>query len=350
MRPISSKMIKKILFSNEVINSFEDEDDFGAAARILLKQQQEKWEKLIEGYNSLKAVQTKVFEFDGFRINVQLNPNRIISSSATIDEDSIKRRKCFLCIGNLSKGQKGIKFNDEYLILANPYPIFPEHFTISNVNHFPQRIKGIFYVLLSLSKSMSKYFTVFYNGPKCGASAPDHLHFQAGNKYFMPIDKDYNHLKKQFGEILFEAPRFSVTAVYDGLRKFIAFEGESEEILIYAFNLFFETYSLLKKFEDEPMMNILFSFDTGIGWRIIIFLREKHRPSNYYAAGDKNILLSPAAVDLGGVCITPRAADFSKITKDHLLEILNEVSVGEDLFKLFKLKFRDNLNKLLLTH
>jgi hypothetical protein len=350
MQPANSKLIEIILFSNEVINSLEDKDDFGAAAGILLKQQQTKWDKIIEGYNSLKAVQTKYFEFDGFRINVQFNPNRIISSSATVDENSIKKRKCFLCIDNLFEDQKGLIYSHEYIILANPYPIFPEHFTVSNVNHFPQRINDIFHVLLSLSKSTSKYFTVFYNGPKCGASAPDHLHFQAGNKYFMPIDKDYPQLKKQYGEILFEEYGFTVTAVNDNLRRFIAFEGESEEVLIYAFSLFFETYSLLQKYEDEPMMNILSSFETGKGWRIIIFLREKHRPSHYYAAGDKNILLSPAAVDLGGVCITPRETDFAKITKDHLLEILNEVSVGKDFFKSFKLILRKNLNKLFLAH
>lgn len=346
MRPISSKLIETILFSNELVNSFEDKNDFGMAAKILLEQQQKNWDQLKEGYNFLKTVQTKIFEFDEFRINVQFNQNRIASSSANVDDNSIKKRKCFLCIDNLSEGQKGLLYGHEYIILANPYPIFPEHFTIANVNHFPQRISDIFYVMLSLSRDMSNYFTVFYNGPKCGASAPDHLHFQAGNKNFMPIDEDYPQLKERYGEILLEEPGFVVTAVDDGLRRFIVLEGEMEEILIYAFGLFFETYSLLQKYEDEPMMNILSSYETGKGWRVIIFLREKHRPSHYYSAGDNNILLSPAAVDLGGVCIIPREIDFIKITKDHLTEILNEVSVGEEFFKLFKSAFRENLKKV----
>ena len=346
MSTISSKIIEAVLFSNEIIDFSRAKNDFGTAAKILLEQQQKNWNKLKEGYDSLKTVQIKSFEFDGFKMKVQFNPNRIISSSANIDDVTIKNRKCFLCIDNLPVGQRGFLYNNEYILLANPYPIFPEHFTIANVNHFPQRIDDIFYVILSLSQSMAGHFTVFYNGPKCGASAPDHLHFQAGNKYFMPIDEDYPQLKRQYGEILHEELGFTVTAVDDGLRKFIALESEMEETLIFAFNLFFETYSTLQKYEDEPMMNILASYETGKGWLIIIFLREKHRPSCYYSEGDKNILISPAAVDLGGVCITPREIDFAKITKDQLQEILNEVSAGKEFFNSFKSALGENFKKI----
>jgi hypothetical protein len=346
MPPISQKIIHSVLLSDDVINPFEEKKDFGMVGKILLGQQQMTWEKLAQGYNLLKTAQTKYFQFDGFRINVQCNPNRVISSSANTDEDYIKKRKCFLCIENLLEGQKGVLYNNEYIILVNPFPIFPEHFTIANINHFPQGITDIFYVLLSLSQSMSKYFTIFYNGPKCGASAPDHLHFQAGSKNFMPIDEDYPQLKKQYGESLFEEYGFAVTAVDDGLRRFIVFEGEVEEILIYAFNLFFETYNAARQHEGEPMMNILASYEGGEGWRIIIFLREKHRSSHYYAAGDENILLSPAAVDLGGVCITPREKDFHRITKDNLTEILNEVCVGKEFFESLKSALKESFKKI----
>ena len=238
MYSVSSKLIETILYSNDIVDTLISENDYGTAAKVFLRQQRRDWELQHEGYNSLKNVQLKTFDFDGFKIKVQHNPNRLISSSAAVDSDSIKKRKCFLCIDNLFKGQKGFLYNHEYIFLANPHPIFPEHLTIANVNHFPQRINDIFYVLLSLSQSMSKYFTVFYNGPKCGASAPDHLHFQAGNKIFMPVEEDFAQLKQQYGEILQEEYGFSCTAVDDGSRRFIAFEGEMEEILIYAFGLF----------------------------------------------------------------------------------------------------------------
>ncbi|MGA7721930.1 MAG: DUF4922 domain-containing protein [Ignavibacteriaceae bacterium] len=346
MHRYSSKQIETIQLQDELINSFAAQNDFGSAAKILLNRQLGNWEQLAERYNSLKTVQAKYFEFDGFGINVQFNPNRIISSSAVVDEEALSKRDCFLCINNLPKAQKSILFDDDYLILANPYPIFPEHFTIANINHFPQRIADGFYAQLSLSKSMSKYFSVFYNGPKCGASAPDHFHFQAGSKNFMPIDNDYPVLIKKYGEILYEESGLKVSAVNDGLRKFVALEGDAEEILIYAFGLFLEAYGSLTKFEDEPMLNILASFSEKNNWRVIIFLREKHRPWCYYAPGDNKILISPAAVDLGGVCITPREVDFSKITKENLVEIFNEVNIGDDLFIAVKFALRENLKKM----
>lgn len=346
MRSLSIRPVETILFFNEKIESLIEKNNYGMAARILLEQQKQQWELLNEGYNSLKTVKLKAFEFDGFKINVQYNPNRIISSSASVDDESVKKRKCFLCFENLPENQLGFFYNREYIILANPYPIFPEHFTIVNVNHFPQRISDIFYIMLSLSQSMSEYYTVFYNGPGCGASAPDHLHFQAGNKNFMPVEKDFLKLQMQYGKILFEENGSKVTAVDDNLRRFITLEGELEEILIYAFCLFFETYCTYQEFEDEPLMNIICSYRDGEGWKVIIFLREKHRPQDYYAEGKENILLSPAAVDLGGICITPRESDFNKITKDRMAELLNEVSLNKEIFNSFSLDLMEKLNKI----
>ena len=121
-------------------------------------------------------------------MKVQFNPGRYISTSAKVDEKSINDRKCFLCPANLPEEQKGILYEEEYLILGNPFPIFPEHFTIPNINHVPQQIKNNFPLMLKLTKDLSKHYVVLYNGPKCGASAPDHFHFQAGTKNFMPIE------------------------------------------------------------------------------------------------------------------------------------------------------------------
>ena len=346
MSVVSPKLVERIILSNDLIKSFKDKDEFGSASEHLLNEQKKNWNLLDEGYNSIKAVKTKSFKFDGFKIDVQLNPNRITSSSANVDEDFVKKRKCFLCVDNLPEGQKGIFYNKEYIILANPYPIFPEHFTIANINHFPQRIDDTFYVLLALSRSMSKKFTVFYNGPKCGASAPDHLHFQAGNQFIMPVDNDITSLKKQYGEILYEESGFIAAAVDDGLRRFILFEGEIEEILIFAFGIFFETYRLIQQSEQEPLLNILSSCGEGKSWRVIFFLRDKHRPSHFYAQGENNILVSPAAVDMGGVFITPRENDFIKITKKNLSEIFNEVSLGKELFDSLKSDLKENFKKI----
>lgn len=346
MNSINKKrLFEDVLFLNNEIISFIKKNDYGSAAKYLLEQQKKDWKQLADGYKSLESVQTKRFEFDGFEFRIQFNPGRIISSSAKVDEQSIKNRKCFLCFENLPDEQKGILYNHEYLILSNPFPIFPEHFTLPNVNHFPQRIKDVFLMLLNFSKDMADHYTVFYNGPNCGASAPDHLHFQAGNKFFMPIENEFDSLKKKYGELLFEDNGFSAAAVDDGMRRFISLESDSIEILIDSFNRFYQVHSSLLRNNDEPMMNILSYYEEKTGWKIIIFLRNKHRPSHYFAEGKQNILISPAAVDIGGVCITPLEKDFVKITKDNLIDIFQEITIGRVHFDIIKTDLKKRLSE-----
>src|SRR5690606_5973953 len=172
------------IISNSQINIFLSQEDYSNAARTLLELQKQDWPQCAEGYATLKDVRVKEFQFNGFKIKVQFNAGRITSSAAKVDAKSISERKCFLCTENLPAEQKGILYGEDYLILCNPFPIFNEHFTLTHIQHAPQSIKGSFNKLLSLSKNLSKYYTVFYNGPRCGASAPDHMHFQAGNKFF----------------------------------------------------------------------------------------------------------------------------------------------------------------------
>ncbi|MCL5030424.1 MAG: DUF4922 domain-containing protein [Bacteroidetes bacterium] len=344
-RSNKKRLFEDVLFLNNEIISFINKNDYGSAAKYLLEQQKKDWKQLADGYKSLESVQTKRFEFDGFEFRIQFNPGRIISSSAKVDAQSIKNRKCFLCFENLPAEQKGILYNNEYLILCNPFPIFPEHFTLPNINHFPQTIKDVFYLLLSSSKDIAKHYMVFYNGPKCGASAPDHLHFQAGSKFFMPIEDEFDSLKKKYGVLLFEYSGFSAAAIDDGMRRFISLESDSIEILIDSFNRFYQVYSSLLGNNDEPMMNILSSYVDGVGWRVIIFLRNKHRPSHYFAEDGQNILISPAAVDIGGVCITPLEKDFVKITKDNLIDIFQEITIGRVHFDIIKTDLKKRLSE-----
>lgn len=339
--PKNQNLLKKIWYSDS-ISKFTEADDYGSASKLLLEQQKKDWPKLAEGYKSLDLVKTRDFNINDITIKIQFNPGRIISTSARVDDKSIEKRECFLCTENLPQAQNGILYRNEYLILCNPFPIFPEHFTIPNINHFPQRIKDVYNLILSLSRSMNKYYTVFYNGPRCGASAPDHLHFQSGSKFFMPIEKEFNMLKERFGEKLIEEDEFSIYGIDDGIRKMITFEGETEEILLHYFNDFYDLLCELSENKEEPMMNIISNYDPEYGWRIIIFIRSKHRPSHYFAQGDKNILISPAAVDLGGVCITPLEKDFNKITKDDIIDIFHEVFIGKEQFEYLKIKIKDS--------
>jgi len=332
--------LSKIITIDPDIRNYLNENNFADAAKTLLQKQKKNWRQLSEGYSSLEKIENKTFPFNGFKIEVQHNPGRIASSSAKVDSDSIKNRDCFLCEENLPEEQKGILYNNEFIILCNPFPIFPEHFTVSYIKHNPQEIKNSFSSLLLLARDLSKYYTVFYNGPKCGASAPDHLHFQAASKNFMPIDKEFDRLKKEHGEILSGSKNLTAGIIDDGLRRFISFESNEIEALKNVFENFYEIYSEISTNKNEPMMNILAYYEKVSGWQIIIFLREKHRPSFYFDKGEDNFLWSPAAVDLGGICIIPLEKDFIKISKGIIITGFNEITISADKFSFIKNKLK----------
>lgn len=298
------------------------------ATEDLFRQQLVSWEQAGNNYKALEGVVVKEVKVDGFPFMVQFNPARIVSSAAKVDAKSIQERKCFLCAANRPTVQKGVDYfcgNDRvnpYTILVNPFPIFPKHLTIPMIAHTDQTILGRFDTMLDLAAKLPGY-TLFYNGPKCGASAPDHFHFQAGNRGFLPLE---NHQESLDRKLLYKSDTTSfymATKALNGL-----FVIESSDILE-ATELFNTIYSLLdiKEGEVEPMMNIL-CWHNESRWSIALFIRKKHRPSHYFAEGEDNILISPASVDLGGVFITPLEKDFVKMTSKVISEILAEVCIS----------------------
>jgi len=169
----------------------------------LLAEQKKSWKLARDNYAGLKTVRTKSFSFGDFEVKVQFNPARIVSSGAKVDAKTIAERKCFLCADNRPAEQRAVEFGD-YEILVNPFPIFPEHFTIPRKEHVDQQIKPYFADMLQLAEVLDDYL-IFYNGPRCGASAPDHMHFQAGTKDFLPLVNDYKRLKATHTELLVES-------------------------------------------------------------------------------------------------------------------------------------------------
>ncbi|MEG1837946.1 MAG: DUF4922 domain-containing protein [Bacteroidaceae bacterium] len=296
----------------------------------LINQQLSTWELARNNYDALKTVKEKELNIDGCTVKVQFNPARLVSSAAKVDAKSIKERKCFLCKANLPEVQKSIPFGD-YLILVNPFPIFPKHLTIPAREHIDQHLLHRFGDMLDLAYCLDE-FTLFYNGPKCGASAPDHAHFQAGNKGFLPIEKEWRLQKKEKVSTHQTAQLF---ALKDYSRSTLIIESEIKEDAVY---LFQQVYAKLdKKSGEEPMMNVLAWYEQPkeeiIGkWIVCIFPRAKHRPACYTAEGDDNILISPASVDMGGVFITPQQKDFEKITAKDISTIYQEVCVDKLAF------------------
>ena len=324
-------MIDNVVISKEELNKYTVGNTIADKAKGLLKQQMVSWQMLSDNYKQLDNVKLREFDFEGFKIKVQFNPGRITSSSAKVDTKSIKERKCFLCIENLPEQQRGIEIND-YTILSNPFPIFPEHFTIPKISHTPQKLLGNFSDLLKLTKALGKHYSVFYNGPKCGASAPDHMHFQAGTKYFMPIESDYENYIAMNKNIVTSKNDFSLFVINSYLRNVLVIESSVEAKLIELFNSFYSAYEKLSGNSEEPMMNVIASFENEM-WRIFIVPREKHRPDYYFAEGEDNILLSPASVDIGGVCITPLEKDFNKITEENIESIFRQVCLSDEKFE-----------------
>ena len=284
------------------------------------------WELARVNYALLSKVKTRAIEFEGFRIFVQFNPERMRSSAAKVDTKSIESRPCFLCEKNRPSEQKGVPFGKDLTILINPFPIFSRHLTIPTEKHIDQRIAGSFSRMLDLAEAIPEY-VVFYNGPQCGASAPDHLHFQAGKIGFLPIEKDFE--ERKLVRLLSGRNQVEIWHWRDYLRGIITLKGSDKEEIISAFNSFFERFYHLQPDKPEPMLNILAYYNID-DWIIHLIPRKIHRPVQFFAKGDDQILLSPASVDLGGVIITPREEDFNKITASDIKDIFCQVCIDEN--------------------
>jgi hypothetical protein len=284
------------------------------------------WELAGVNYNLLSKVRTKRLRFDGFELMAQFNPERMRSSAAKVDAKSIGARPCFLCAGNRPAVQKGIGFAGDLTILINPFPIFDRHLTIPSEKHTDQRIGLNFESMLNLSEEL-KDFVIFYNGPECGASAPDHFHFQAGNRGFLPLEKDFE--TGTMAVRIYTEEGIELWHWKNYLRGMMTIKGTEKKDLLYIFNNFYRKFSKLQPEKPEPMLNILVYYQYGY-WIIHIIPRKIHRPVQFFEEKEKQILLSPASVDLGGVIILPREEDFLKITEDDISDIFRQVCLSEN--------------------
>ncbi len=301
-------------------------DNYSQKVTDLFDDQLRVWKLARENYHLLSGVRQRRVSFPGYEIVIQFNPGRIVSSSAMVDTKSIEARPCFLCEENRPPQQRGVSYGDQFIILINPFPIFSCHLTIASVSHIPQRIAGSFADMLSLSRHLPEY-VIFYNGPECGASAPDHLHFQAGNRGFLPIEKDIaNHLLLQKSEASGEAELWLWRNYGRGM---VTLKGTEREELTGIFDRLVQQLASLQPERPEPMLNILAYHDKG-EWTIHVIPRKVHRPACYFAEGDDKILFSPASVDMGGVFITPRSEDFEVMTPEIVSTILDEVCYNDD--------------------
>jgi glycosyltransferase involved in cell wall biosynthesis/ATP adenylyltransferase/5',5'''-P-1,P-4-tetraphosphate phosphorylase II len=290
----------------------------------LYESQKKSWPALAEACRNLESIRTRQLSCGRYDVTLQFNPVRALSSGAAVDAESIKKRSCFLCRGNLPQGQHGILYRNRHMILCNPAPIFDRHFTVVTLKHQPQDIMASLSWLLQLATDASPDYTVLYNGPACGASAPDHLHFQMIPSDTLPFLKELNELPP----VKVGAP----VQIYAGKgfdRAVVVLAAEDTEALKEQFVHLLKSAQEVFTINDEPPVNVFCDHDKGC-LRLTVFLRRKHRPDAYYAESEDRIFISPGAVDMAGVIITPRLKDYERLDCSTVQNIYREVSLNEE--------------------
>lgn len=282
-------------------------------ANDLFEEQMEAWPEVAERFAALdtKVVRSSFKTATGITLEAQFNPDRIRSTAAKVDKESIAHRQCFLCIDNQPEVQRHLMVGRGLQCCVNPFPIMHKHFTIPSLNHEPQVMAGHYDMLCQIVKALPE-MVVFYNGAQCGASAPDHFHFQATNLGEIPLQRDIDIYLKDSIKI-----RNGISLVTSFVYPFFFTSRNNMKIIIDALPMV--------EGEAEPRFNLI-AWDKGC----IIIPRRKLRPDCYYAEGNDNMCISPGAVDMGGLIIAPQRKDFDRLNADNISDILKEVTLTVD--------------------
>jgi len=310
--------------NQKTYTTFDGGKNLSGLCLELLSEQKKVWQDLRKGYELVKDIKERDLPCRGFSVRLQFNPGRMKSSTAEISKIDAKERQCLLCLDHLPETQKGIQYRSDYLILSNPMPIFSSHFTVSHIDHRLQIIDEHVGTSLQLMADLGPSWAVLYNGPKCGASAPDHLHFQTAPAGKMPIEKEIREekrltLQRQVDGVLLSRAR-------DLGREVIILEGDDPVAIERVLKDFLKALKKVLVVDEEPMMNIA-GFYEERKWRLVIFPRRKHRPDAFFKDGDARVVVSPGVIDMGGLLITPVKRDFERLDASAVEGIFREVSL-----------------------
>ena len=280
----------------------------------LFQRQIRTWPRLAKGIEGLEQAKTRPVRIDWFDVFIRHIPHRVGSTTAAVDRESIAKRPCFLCAGNLDPEEEGVEFGADFTIYCNPFPIVDHHLTIVYKKHGMQHIANRFGDMLDLAAALPGYFFI-YNGPECGASAPDHMHFQAGSRKLFPIEKDTAGL--------------TGITVPDYARNVFMLRGRDRSVLIERMDRAIGLLGEMTGKRTEPLINIA-AFCEGKQWTAYLFPRIKHRPDVFHTG---ELTVSPASVDLCGIFVVPLAGDFEKITGGVIAAIFREVTLPDPQFR-----------------
>ena len=301
-----------------------------------IRHQLEIWELARKNHEALEHVQCRTFRIGENEITVQFNPARAVSTYAKLDKASLEARPCFLCPANKPKEQEEIRIelDEPFILRLNPYPILPDHLTISSEKHQWQTLAGKTGRQLPgkltawLETHFNPGYALFYNGAHCGASAPDHFHFQAAPQQNIPLIRQWNRLmekaRKTDQDTLSDGScctSYEIPGYVCPIQAFITDRGyETSTVLVERYLGSFSQHPG----EDEPRYNLFAWKDARLGFITVYIPRNRHRPACYSATGDQQLLVSPGALDMAGLIVTPRKEDFEKITEKDICQIYQE--------------------------
>ncbi|HMY76918.1 MAG TPA: DUF4922 domain-containing protein [Blastocatellia bacterium] len=294
--------------------------------KALFRQQTETWPMLREAISALDKVEYKEFSVAGSKVRAQFNPGRLISTAAKVDAATISQRPCFLCVENLPPEEKGLSFGNDLTILCNPFPVLPNHLVIASNEHTPQQLtKNRLSDMLDLADDLAGEWFVLYNGARCGASAPDHFHFQACYSDGVPLFEDFDAWlrrapdSKKINFVVNRNYRFKLMACGS---------SDRDRLMDWVYRAI-ELLAVVTNAESEPMFNLIVTARHR-QWSAFILPRSKHRPACYDAEGDAKLTISPAAIDLAGVVVVPQPDHFARVTAEDLEKIFAEVGLRDD--------------------
>ncbi len=318
-----------------------------ARVEALFHEQRQRWPALAHGLDTLSRALVREVSLGSAIFLLQQNPLRLTSTTARVDEEGLRQRPCFLCPENLPAEERGLAYAREYVILCNPSPILERHLTIVHREHIPQTLRGRCDVLLDLAAELSPDFFLLYNGPRCGASAPDHLHFQAARRARLPIARNFADR-----QLLVSEPGLIISRTVSYPIPTLLYHATDRERLSARIS---ETLSILADLtgaSEEPMLNLIVFADTASpevrdrhrAWTVLLFPRARHRPSCFFAEEPKRLLISPAAIDLAGILVVPIREHFERITADDLRLIFSEVALSPETFERLVARVRARRN------
>ena len=315
--------------TKNIINEKDNKTDttINSSLQIFFNQQLDKWDEVRKRYNELSKTETRELTEGNFTIKIQWNPARMVSTGAKLDAKTLAKRPCFLCQKNRPEQQIKISIGN-YEILVNPFPIMPNHFTIPSLEHTPQSVLNSYGMMHELLQEY-KELMVFYNGPQCGASAPDHSHLQAGTNGLLPLQRAWDQLSEDLTEIVKLNEEEGIYIINKYPCSALLIKSHTKENDEKLFKLLYNSLIILSVDDQEPPMNIV-AWRNGEQYQAVVFPRSKRRPECFNAQGEQQYMITPGALEMSGLMVTPRQEDFKRITSEKAFDILREVSIDKN--------------------